>query len=288
MWSKSILTLLSVTLFLFLNGCGEQGNRNFQSNPTSESQIKSVVVNLSLQEFGNTGSNKSLSRSTRASLPNLVQFRVIISSEGLEDSVYVYDSNATSARITLLVGHIYTATLAALNAQGEVFAEGSSDIDLSVAPENDEPKSLKIGVTPVNVGNISVSVIPENGSNILNGQQIYFYLNQPGSIFYSINDEPYIKIENVPSTVGQVLTPQNGQMVSISATAGTTVSIKYQGESLVTQADGSETTQLGALNQSSYQVIQLTQVKPYIDSQARGPLMTSANFGVAQILPLHK
>lgn len=288
MWSKSILSLLTLTLFLFLNGCGDQGNRNFESTPTSNSEIKSVDINISLQKFGNTGSNKSLSRSTRASLPNLVQFRVIISSDGLEDSIYTYDSNATSARITLLIGHIYTATLAALNAQGEVFAEGTSSIDLMVAPATDEPKSLKIGVTPVNVGNIAVTTIPQNGSNIIDGQQIYFYLNQPGSVFYSINNEPYIQIENVPSTVGQVLTPENGQMISVSATTGTTLSLKFQGESLVTQADGTSLKQLGALSESTFQVIQLSQVKQYIDSQARGPLMTSANFGVAQLIPLHK
>lgn len=288
MWSKSIITLFSITLFLCLNGCGEQDNQNVQSTPTSASQIKTVDINLSLQQFGNTGSNRSLSRSTRASLPNLVQFRVTIASEGLEDGVYTYDSSATSARITLLVGHFYRATLAALNAQGEVFAEGTSDIDLLVAPATDEPKSLKIGVTPVNLGNIVVSTIPENASNIMIDQQIYFYINQPGSIFYSINDEPYVQIENVESTVGQVLTPQNGQMISVSAAAGTTLSIKYQGESLVTQADGSTLKQLGALKESTFQVIQLSQVKQYIDSQARGPLMTSANFGVAQLIPLHK
>lgn len=288
MLSKSIISLLTLTLFFFLNGCGDPENKSLTSTPTNNSKIKSVDIDISLQKFGNTGLNKSLSRSTRASLPNLVQFRVTISSEGLEDSVYVYDSNATSARITLLVGHIYTATLAALNAQGEVFAEGSSSIDLVTPPTTDEPKSLKIGVTPVNIGNITVTTIPQNGSNIMNGQQIYFYLNQPGSIYYSVNDQPYVQIENVPSTVGQVLTPTNGQMISVSATAGSTVSIKYQGESLVTQTDGTVIKQLGPLTESTFQVIQLSKVKQFVDSQARGPLMTSANFGVAQLIPLHK
>ncbi|PCJ20744.1 MAG: hypothetical protein COB02_00105 [Candidatus Cloacimonadota bacterium] len=288
MLSKILLSISVFGLGLFLNGCGEQNNPQSKiTNTTSESKIKTVDITLSLQQLPNT-TNQSKSRSTRANLPNLVQFRVTISSDGLNDQTSLYDSNQTSAKITLLIGHIYTATLAALNNQGEVFAEGTSTIDLLVAPPNDSPKLLKITVEPVNVSNIAVTLIPASGSNIMSKQQVYFYLNQPGTVFYSINDQPYLRFDNVESTVGQKLSPLNGQMISIPAQSGTTVSIKYQGESLVVQPDGTEIKQLGPLKEASYQIIQLSNVKQYVNTKSRGKLMTSTSFGVAQLIPLSK
>ncbi|MCJ8344288.1 hypothetical protein MJH12_02020 [bacterium] len=294
MWSKLILSISTLVFFLFLNGCGEQGNTNLQSQDQGQtgivnnSEIKTVDIYLSLQQPKNSRSNRSVSRAVASVLPNLVQFRITISSDSLADRVSTYDSSQTSAKITLLIGHIYTATLAAVNSQGEVFAEGSSNIDLMVAPTDNSPKFLKIAVAPVNLGNISVTLIPETGSNIIDGQQVYFYINQPGSIYYSVNNEAYQQFENVSSTVGQKLSISNGQMISIPSQTGTTVSIKYQGESLVVQNDGTSSLQLGPLKEAIFQIIQITKVKQYVDSQARGKLMTGANFGVAQLIPIHR
>jgi|GEM_PF-998059 hypothetical protein len=271
--------LLPLLGILGCSGGGGASGPSQTSEGTAQESNQKVDIIINLEHILSSGVARSTSRIRKSLFPNLGSLRLEISAEGLETLVLNFSPTASNASAKLSVGFRYTIRVIALNSSGEIIAEGTANLDLLVQPQQGQTPEVKVILETVNPSNIQAKTWPGSG-NILPGQPIYIYLNQPGRLHYAFNGGSFEAIDDVPSTAGQRTTAENGMKIQPPGQAGETVSLRFLGED--------EEGRTGEIQAAQFQIVLPTTFQAIDVAVVRSTRMTSADFSVSQIIPVNR
>jgi len=281
-----LVSVIAILLPLLLTGCGGGGNKvtfnDGASAPAPNNAKQSIEVQLDLDKLFIRQARRKVANQSKVQkslFPNLANYELVITAPGLPTETHSIPATQNSTSLRFIIGFVYSIEVRARALNGSLIAQGRGNLNLEVAPQDNVVPRVALTLEAKDQTAIISSVYPEGGS-ILPGQSIYLYLNQPGSLHVSVNGGPFNLIEGIPSTAGQQHTAQNGTPFQVSGTEGDIIQIRYGGEDV----DGV----VEDLNQVEFQLVRISGFQPLQASAANSPVMTSENYGVAQLLPVQR